>query len=319
MKKLTVVFMGSGSFGIPSLQHLLGRPDIDLRVVTQPDRPAGRGRHDRPTPVAEAVGSRAPLKKIQNVNDSAVVDDLRREGMDLLLVCDFGQILKLPLLALSRIGPFNLHGSILPAYRGAAPIQRALLDGVAVTGVTLLRVNERCDAGPIVSWAESPVGPDESFGVVHDRLSRMAVGLLEPFLGQCASGHLPEEHPQDESHATPAPKIKKDELHLQFDRPAEKVHRRIMAFSPTPGAYAVHSGARVKLLKSSVCRDAGRASAGAAQPGTVGVTPDRRCLTVSCAGSTFLEILEIQPEGGRVQTALEMLNGYPGILGAKLS
>lgn len=307
--------MGSGSFGVPGLRHLMSREDIDLRVVTQPDRPAGRGQKERPTPVAEEVGGRAPLKKFRSVNDPAAVEEIRGAGMDVLLVCDFGQILKPAVLRLPSLGPFNLHGSILPAYRGAAPIQRALLDGAPVTGVTLLRVTERCDAGPIISKIETRVDPSENFGGLHARLSGLSVDLLTPFMDQCKSGRMPPEHPQDESRATMAPKIKKEELWIRFDRPAGDILRQIRAFSPSPGAYAMWNGKRVKFLKAAVEAN----SPSGAEAGTVGASLDRLSLTVTCAGSDCLRVEELQPEGSRVLSAREILNGYPGLIGAVLT
>lgn len=311
--------MGSGAFGIPSLLHLLSRADVDLGVVTQPNRPAGRGQNERPTPVAETVGTMAPLKKYKNVNDPAAVEDLRNMTMDILIVCDFGQILKPPLLALPAIGPFNLHGSLLPAYRGAAPIQRALLDAVRQTGVTFLRVNERCDAGPIVSQTATNVDPLENFGAVHERLSNMAVPLLKTFLDQCLKQRPPEVHPQDESKATPAPKIKKEELRLGFDRPADELLRRILAFSPAPGAYALYQETRLKFLKAKpVPAEEWPAGTGSAQNGTIQTSADRRMLIVSCARNTFLGVEEIQPEGSRTMTAKEFLNGHTDMRGRVL-
>lgn len=312
--------MGSGAFGIPSLLHLLSRADVDLGVVTQPNRPAGRGQSERPTPVAETVGTRAPLKKYRNVNDPAAVEELRNVAMDILIVCDFGQILKPPLLALPAIGPFNLHGSLLPAYRGAAPIQRALLDAVRQTGVTFLRVNERCDAGPIVSQTATNVDPLENFGAVHVRLSNMAVPLLKSFLDQCLKRRAPEEHPQDESKATPAPKIKKEELRIGFDRPADEILRRILAFSPAPGAYALYQEARLKFLKAKpVSAEEWPGGTQKVQNGTMHPSADCRMLIVSCARNTFLGVEEIQTEGGRPMPAKEFLNGRPDIAGRTLT
>lgn len=316
--KLNVVFMGSGSFGIPLLRHLLSRADVDLTVVTQPDRPAGRGRATRPTPVADFMTSGAPVKKYPSVNTPEAIDEIRSLKMDLLIVSDFGQILKPPLLALPRLGPFNLHGSILPAYRGAAPIQRALLDGVRVTGVTLLWVNERCDAGPIVSTVETVVNPEENFGSLHDRLSNLAVGLLSPFLDQVADGWVPLKIPQDDARATMAPKIKKEELHVGFDAPADRVHNRIRAFAPSPGAYVIWRGTRLKLLKSRVWDPRGPRIGRTGAPGSVTVTADRRFLQIWCGDSTPILIEEVQPEGGRPMSSGEMINGHPDIVGALL-
>ena len=319
MKKLNVVYMGSGPFGVPSLDHLLRRPDVRLTVVTQPDKPAGRGRSVRPTPVAAKVLPAVPLKKFQAVNDPAVIDELRTVGMDLLVVCDFGQILKPALLALPSVGPFNIHGSLLPAYRGAAPIQRAILNGAARTGVTFLRVNERCDAGPLVSQVETEVGAAENFGSLHERLSKLAVPLLETFLNQCVSGQMPTEHPQDDARATMAPKIKKEELHLMFDRPADDVLRRIRAFSPTPGSYALFNGHRIKVLEASVYRGDEHRTTRDEQPGLVRTSSDGRSLIAVCAGGgSSLALEKIQPEGGRVLTSGELMNGHPDIVGAVL-
>lgn len=298
----------------------MARKDMTLTVVTQPDRPAGRGRKMSPTPVAECAAEKVPVKKFGSVNDPRAIDEIGALKMDILIVCDFGQILKPVLLALPSVGPYNLHGSILPAYRGAAPIQRALLDGVSKTGVTLLRVNERCDAGAVVSSAETDVGPNETFGALHARLSKLGPPLLESFLNDCAAGRRPKEIPQDEIQATSAPKIKKEELHLDFARPAPEVHNRLRAFSPSPGAFALWKNTRIKFLKSSLIMSHEPLATSHDPSGTVGVTPDSRCLlTVLCGDSTWLQIEELQPEGGRVLTAREMMSGHPDLIGALLA
>ncbi|OGH55555.1 MAG: methionyl-tRNA formyltransferase [Candidatus Lindowbacteria bacterium RIFCSPLOWO2_12_FULL_62_27] len=315
MKKLSVVFLASGPFALPALHHVLGRADGELLVVSQPDRPAGRGKSERATAAAESVASKTELVKSPNVNAPAFIEGLRTRRFDLMLVCDFGQILKPALFELPPLGCFNLHGSILPAYRGAAPIQRALLAGELRTGVTLLRVNERCDAGPIVSTIETDIGPAENYGDLHGRLSDLAVRLLAPFLDQCVAGKLPPEHPQDESRATMAPKIKKEELHLDFSRPAAEIDRRVRAFAPKPGAYAMWKGRRFKILKAELERPPAPPPASGA-PGRIEVAPDRRSLRVACAGKTCLRLMDLQPEGGRVQAAAEFVNGHPDLPGA---
>ncbi len=306
--------MGSGPFGLPSFRHLLSHPDVSLSVVSQPDRPSGRGKKMTPTPVAAVTPSGVPLLKFPSVNAPEALETLRKIGMDIMVVCDFGQILKQPVLDLPRLGPYNIHGSLLPAFRGAAPVQRAILDGAKSTGVTILRVELRCDAGPIVSQTETQIAPDENYGSLHERLSAMAVPLLEKFLDQIVAGRVPPSVPQDESRATMAPKIRKEESRLSFDQPAEEVLRRIRAFSPTPGAYALLKGRRVKVLDAcradSECRTA---------PGVIGRTPDGKWLTVSCAHGELIRIETIQPEGGREMSAREFLNGNPDAIGAALN
>lgn len=313
MSKLKIVYMGSGSFGLPSFRHVLGRPDVDLTVVTQPDRPAGRGKKLHPTPIAAETPPHVPLKKYPSVNDPAVVEELRTIGMDILLVCDFGQILKQPVLDLARIGPYNIHGSALPAYRGAAPIRRAILDGARTTGVTILGVELKCDAGSIVVKVETEIGADENFGSLHDRLAQMAVPMICEFLDAVVDGRVPASVPQDESLATLAPKIKKEELHLSFDQPADAVLRRIRAFSPAPGAYALLGGEmRVKVLKARH----GPPSSVVTPAGTIGVTSDKKGVVVTCAGDRTIIADELQPEGSRSLSAREFLNGYSKAIGA---
>ncbi len=315
-----VVFMGSGTFGLPALRHLAGRADIRLQVVTQPDRPAGRGRADRPTPVAEyAVSAGHPLKKYPSVNVPEVIDELRSIRMDYLIVCDFGQILKPALLALPGAGPYNLHGSILPAYRGAAPIQRGILDGVAQTGVTLLRVTEKCDAGPIVSQSTTDVGPDESFGSLHARLSEMVMPLLKTFLDESLAGRRPREYPQDDSQATMAPKIKKEELRLDFHEQPDRVHRRIRAFSPEPGAYAFWNQTRLKLITATLSATAPTPDKGSTPAGgAVCPTADKRFLAIFCGGG-WIFVSDLQPEGGRILSSRDFLNGHPAFAYATLT
>lgn len=316
MSGLSVLYLGSGEFGLPCLERILARPELRLHVVTQPDRPAGRGKKSRPTPVADFLaGKRVAVKKIPNVNDPRAVEELAGVHADLLLVCDFGQILKPSVLGLAKLGPYNIHGSVLPAWRGAAPIQRAILNGDRTTGVTLLRVTERCDAGPIVSTAETPIGPDETFGALRARLAEMAVPLLDAFLDDIGRGHAPALRPQDDARATMAPKIKKEELHLSFDQPAEIVARRVRAFSPEPGAFAFWGNARLKILTVSARPE----SAGGIPVAGVGRSAAGRFLTIGCSESTLLHVDQIQLEGKRAGPARELLNGHPGLVGSVLT
>lgn len=305
--------MGSGEFGLPALDHLLTRDDVDLTVVTQPDRPAGRGRSLQATPVARKMtDGRAPLLKIARVNDAESLAQLQALEMDLLIVCDFGQILNPELLRLPRVGPFNLHGSVLPAYRGAAPVQRAILDGASSTGVTVIRMDEGCDTGPIVSMASTDVGADEDFGSLHARLSAMTVPLLADLLDLCAAGHPPQGRPQDHSKSTIAPKVRKEEQRLAFDRPATEVVRRIRAFAPSPGAYAMWKGTRIKFLHARPWPQT------PPEPGVVRLSSDGNTLLVGCASSTALVVERLQGEGGRPMGAREWINGRADFDGAKL-
>ncbi len=296
---MRLVFFGSGAFGLPTLQFLCAQRDrfeIAL-VVSQPDKPAGRKQRPTPTPVAQWAHERGlACIKPARVNEPDVVERVRSADAQAFVVIAFGQ--KIGPALLQGVFAINLHGSILPAYRGAAPIQRAMMDGAASTGVSVITLAQRMDAGDILATESTPIGSDETGGELHDRLALLGPAVVERVLEQFREGTF-SPRAQEESLATMAPKLTKEEGTCRFDLPAQSVRARIHGLNPWPGCGVLLDGEPVRLLR---VRDWPREPHGSA-PGTI-----LDNLHVACATGA-LEILELQPPNGRAMTLAAYRNG----------
>ena len=300
---LRIVYFGTPAFAVPSLQALLDSRHSVVAVVSQPDKPRGRGQHLQPTPTREVAEARGvPVLQPSRIRDETFLQAIRDTAPDLGVVAAFGRILPDELLAIPRLGMINVHASILPRYRGAAPIQRAVLAGDTETGVTIMRVVSELDAGPTFAFARVPIGPDATSGDVEADVSRAGAPLLLDVVEDLASGHAVET-PQDASRATLAPKVTKAEGHIDWTQPASTLHNKVRGLQPWPLASTHVSGARYVIRRSAV------------EPSTTSTNPgelieahaDR--LVVACGGGSRLRLLEIQPEGRRPMTAREFLAG----------
>lgn len=305
---MQIVFFGSGAFGLPTLEHLARHSDrftIGL-IVSQPDRPAGRRQRLTPTPVSQWAAEHAVARiTTSDVNAPAIIAEIAAQRPDALVVIAFGQKIG-PALIDGRFA-INLHGSLLPAYRGAAPIQRAMMDGCTTTGVSVIALAQRMDAGDILAAESTPIDPKETAGELHDRLALLGAAAVARVLEAHRRGEL-RPVSQDEPLATRAPKLRKEEGTTDFNLPAAKVRARIHGVTPWPGCRVALDGAAVRLLR---VRDYGEQTA-AEPPGTV--CPDRR---IACAAGT-IEVIEIQPEGGRAMTLDAFRNGRPFEPGMRL-
>jgi methionyl-tRNA formyltransferase len=319
---LRIVYFGTPAFAVPSLEALIrSRHDV-VALVSQPDRPRGRGQQMQPTPtrqVADAHG--IPVLQPAKIRDEEFLGRVRAYAPDLGVVAAFGRILPDSLLAIPRLGMINVHASILPKYRGAAPIQRAVLAGERETGVTIMRVVSELDAGPTFDVARLSIGPDETSGEVEARLAVLGAEALVPVVEALAAGTAIET-PQDASRATLAPKITKDESEIDWTQSADVIHNKVRGLQPWPLASTRLSGVRYVLRRTEcVTERLGSDPESAA----MGSDPSRRIthfstpgavlraagddLVVACGGGTALRILEIQPEGRRTMTAREFLAG----------
>jgi methionyl-tRNA formyltransferase len=298
-----LVFMGTPRFAVPSLRALHeGRHEIAL-VLTQPDRPAGRGRSVRPSAVKQfALEHRLAVEQPERLRDPAVAARLREAAVDAIVVAAYGKILPRELLDLPPLGAINVHASILPKYRGAAPIQRALLAGDATTGITIMQMNERMDAGDILRQQEIPVLADDTTESLGARLADLGARLLVATLDGISKGTI-VPRPQDDSQATPAPAVRKEEGAVDWSRPAAEIERAVRAFTPWPNAY---TSLRGKLLK--IHRAAISAAESSALPGTL-VRAAAGEIDVA-TGRGLLRLLEIQLEGKRRMTGREFLAGH---------
>lgn len=301
--KLKVIFLGSGPLGGPTLRALAAAPDVEVvLVVTQPDRPAGRGLQLKPTPIkrlAQELG--LPVLQPPKVNEE--VERLRALAPDFLVVAAYGQILSKALLEVPRIAPVNLHASLLPKYRGAAPIQWALLNGETVTGITTFWMNEGLDTGPILLQREVPIEEGDTAGTLEAKLSEVGAELVLETLRGLARGTL-RPTPQDDARATYAPKIKKEQARIDWTRGARELFNLIRAMEPTPGAYTAFRGRRLKVRWARVVSEDEREG----EPGAVvALSPEG---PVVQAGRGRLLLVRLQPEGKGVMSGRDFLNGY---------
>ena len=318
MSPLTIVFFGSGPFALPSLERLLQlgnqRPGVHVaHIVTRPDRPAGRGRSIRPTPVRQrarelGVEALAP----ESANDPSFLERLMAQhAPDLFIVADYGEFLRKRFRELPRIGSFNLHGSLLPKHRGAAPVAYAITGGDTVTGVTLFRIEKELDSGPIVDAIEVPIGMAETAGELEDRLAQAAADLLERAIDRFVSGAFTES-PQDHAAASLAPKLTKAQGQVDWGAPADAIHNTVRAMTPWPGAYSFlrrrtdEHDERVRLHTVAVLDTEPTQGS---SPGTVlEVTDD--ALVVAC-GRGRAAIMTLQRSGKQPLPAAAFVRGSP--------
>ena len=307
---MRVVFLGTPEFAVPSLAALVRRHEVAL-VVTQPDRPKGRGRHLAEPPVKILARSLdLPVLQPETLDEREMRPHFERAGAEAAVVVAYG--LKIPdwLLALHPRGAINVHGSLLPAYRGAAPVNRAIINGDAETGVTTMLLASRMDAGPLLLQRRTPIGPDETAGELTARLSELGAGLLVVTLDGLASGTVPPRV-QDEALATLAPKLSKEDGLIDWKRGAREIVNLVRGVNPWPGAYTRLDGQPLKIWKAAVAAlpAAMASSASARDPGTVAAASLHEGLLVACGSGEAVALLNIQTEGKKPLTVPEFLLG----------
>ena len=290
---MRIVFWGTSSFAVPALRALLGEGFDVAGVVTQPDRPVGRSRSMLvPSPVkSAALEEELPIFQPESPADESFLAELRALEPELSIVVSYGHILRSSLIALPTLGTINVHASLLPALRGAAPIQGAVREGLTETGVTVMRMVQALDAGPILLRSRTPIARDETAGELETRLSELGALALVEALTLMSLGKLTET-PQDDTKATYAPKIVREMARIDWSAPAEIVARTIRAYDPKPGAFTTHRGGEVKLFGAAAATETER---GTNAPGTV-VTIDPHGMLVACGTGTVL-IACAQPAG----------------------
>ncbi len=292
--------MGTPAFAVPSLQILAQGGFCPVAVVTGQDKPRGRGRRISPTPVkvaAQTLGIDTILQPY-SVKAPAFAAQVHALQPEIIVVVAF-RILPRTVYGAARLGAFNLHASLLPRYRGAAPIHRALMAGESVTGVSTFFLRDRVDTGHVIVRWPTQVGPEETAGQVHDRLMLLGARAVLETTRRIAEGRA-RVQPQDASQATPAPKIHKDDCRVPWDRPATTVHNHCRGLSPHPGAWTRHGQHRLKILGT-------RLAEGAGTPGAVLESSLR--LVVAC-GTGAVEVVRVQQQGHRQMDAAAFLNGY---------
>ncbi len=305
---MRLVFMGTPDFAVPSLQRLLDRGDEVCAVFTQPDKPRGRGHKLQPPPVKElAERYGIPVYQPSTLRDEAVREMIRSLSPEAIIVAAYGKLLPKAVLDIPPWGCINVHGSLLPKYRGAAPIQWAVINGEKITGVTTMVMAEGMDTGDMLLKAETEIGPEETAGELFDRLKDLGAELLGETLSQLEQGTLTPT-PQNEQEATKAPMLTKELSQIEWARPARELHDLIRGLNPWPCAIAFLEGRRLKLLSA-------RVKEGRGEPGTVESTEDG--MTVYC-GEGALLITELQGENGKRMGGKEYLLGHPVKPGARM-
>ncbi|MBI3248138.1 MAG: methionyl-tRNA formyltransferase [Deltaproteobacteria bacterium] len=314
-KPLRLVFMGTPAFAVPALQMLLAGRDSVVGVFTQPDQPSGRGMTLRAPPVKTLAAEHGlPVFQPAKLRDPLVLDRLTEWQPDLIIVVAYGKMLPNAILDFPSLGCINVHASLLPKYRGAAPMQWALARGEAQTGITIMRIGERMDAGDILHQCAIPIHDDDTGESLHDTLSQLGATMLQEALSLLKQGRL-SARPQDEAAATYAPMIKKEDGRIDWSQDAPAIERRIRAFNPWPSAYTTFHGKLLKILKAKLEPNQDRAISSS---GTV-VAASSVDLIVSTGGGR-LAVLEVQLEGKKRLPIAEFLKGHairPGeVLGA---
>jgi methionyl-tRNA formyltransferase len=311
-RALRVIYFGTPAFAVPTLRALLSSRHHVVALVSQPDRPSGRGQHVAPTPTKQvALEAGVPVWQPLKLRDEAFLSTIATYHADLGVVAAYGRILPEALLQLPRLGMINVHGSLLPKYRGAAPVHRAVIAGEELTGVTIMRMVAALDAGPMLATATRPIGADDTSVDVERDLAEIGARALVAVVDQLSGGPVIET-PQDEALATYAPKLEKIESAIDWSLPAREIHNRVRGLQPWPMASTAIGGVRHVIHRTRLT-----GQTAATGPGTV-IEAAGDLLAVVAGDRKVLHILQIQPEGRRVMTVREFLNGRKVGVGVSL-
>lgn len=302
--KPTILFLGTPEFAVPSLDILVKNDYTILGVVTQPDKPKGRGKKLVPPPVkifAENAG--IPIYQPDRVRDETFLRVFREISPDMVVLAAFGQILPIEIIELPRMGCLNVHPSLLPLYRGAAPINWALINGEEKTGVTIMMMDEGVDTGDILLQEEMDIAPDEIFDNLHNRLSQLGAEILLKAVKGVAEGSI-ERKPQDSSRATYAPKLTKDTGYIDWNQSAHEIVNLIRGLSSTPGAYAFLRDKKLKIYHAVP----GPLSTGEKEPGTIGQFMESGLQVSTADGHVYIQ--DVQLEGKKRLSIDSFLRGF---------
>ena len=297
--------MGTPDFAVPSLEALIAAGHTIVGVFTQPDKPKNRGMKLQPPPVKVcALAPDIPVYQPEKMKDGTALAIVRELAPELIVVAAYGRILPQDILDAPKYGCVNVHSSLLPKYRGSAPIHWAILNGEKESGVTIMKMALALDAGDILAQTATPIDPDETVESLHDRLAQLGADLLAETIPAIQAGTL-TPIPQAEEQVTYAPMLSRALSPMDFTRPARALHDQVRGLIPWPAAVTELGGVRCKILSTAVADETtGKA------PGTV-IAADKKGLKLACGGGTVLEILELQADGGKRMKAADYLRGHP--------
>jgi len=299
-----IIFCGTPLFAVPTLKHLLDQSDFEVvAVITQPDRPRGRGREVSFSPVKEvAVAARLPIFQPEKIRTPESEQFLRNANPDAIVIIAYGQIIPARLLGIPKLGWINSHASLLPKYRGAAPIQWAIANGETRTGITTMRIDAGMDTGDILLRRETPIGPTETTPELAARLAALSAPLMAETLRGLCDGTI-QLMPQNHSAASMAPMLKKEDGRIDWSLPAQVIFNRMRGFTPWPGAYTGFRGATCQIMGEPVSKD----HEPALSAGEIRIAGTK--ILVGCGWETLLGVSRVKLEGRRDVSALEFANG----------
>jgi len=309
---LKIIFMGTADFGGPVLEKLADSRENKIAVITQPDRPQGRGRKILPTPIKKiALDKGLEVFQPENINDEESLKRLKEFNPDIILVVAYGQILSRHILNIPKMGCINIHGSFLPKYRGAAPINRVIINGEKETGITFMFMNEKVDAGDIIFQEKIDIFPDETCGELYYRLSALSADSLPKLFKKIKSGKI-EGIPQDIKLVTFARKMNKEDGKIDWSDKGEKVYNLIRGTIPYPGAFTYYQGRKLKITRTRFLedyQDEADTGSGSPKPGRV-VKIEKDAILISTGDKGIIKILKLIPAGSKELIANQFVNGY---------
>lgn len=305
---MRILFMGTPDFAVPSLEALIHAGHTLCGVFTQPDKPKNRGMKLLPPPVKVCAQSYdIPVYQPTKLRDGSALSLIQELEPELIVVAAYGRILPDEILAAPPKGCINVHSSLLPAYRGAAPINWAILNGDRETGVTIMHMAHDLDAGDIIAQTATPIDPDETAPELYERLARMGAELLVQVVAELAAGTA-SRTPQDPEKATLAPILSKELSPMDWNRTALQLHNQVRGLLPWPAAVTTLNGSRCKVFATTVLEECTQA-----EPGTI-LRADKAGIDLACGEGTVLRIDQLQPDGGKRMKAADYLRGHPIVL-----
>lgn len=307
---IKIIFIGTADFGGPVLEKLIDSKENTIRVITQPDRPQGRGRKILPTPIKKIALNRGiEIFQPENINDEEAIKKIKEFNPEVILVVAYGQILSKDILNIPKIGCINIHASLLPKYRGAAPVNRAIINGEKEIGITFMFMNEKVDAGEIIYQQKINILPDETYGELYYRLSNLSADIINTLLEKIKEGKM-KRIPQEYKLVSYARKMTKQDGKITWSDKGEKIYNLIRGTTPYPGAFTYYKGKKLKITKTRfLSRYQNEVKVSPSIPGCV-VKIEKDSLLISTEDKGIIKILKVIPSGAKELSAQQFINGY---------